>query len=163
MVHCRTMMHIIRQYWVHSHFAAVLTVATCLLTPLSVKASTPLSDEIPVITCSMQPLSSMLENTFVVADQRRQPEVAYRRTLTRFIQQHYTKLGHDIAIMRGNYLDSLHTLLGTTPTARQHCNQLFKDRLLNTTGSNGFAQAMLSLRFTLENNAETARTFPTHD
>lgn len=105
----------------------------------------------------------MLENTFVIADQRRQPEAAYRRTLTRFIQQHYAKLGHDIVIMRGNYLDSLHTLLGTTPTDRQRCNQLFKDRLLNTTGSNGFAQAMLSLRFTLEKDAETARTFPIND
>lgn len=139
-------------------FCVVLILLACLweIQPVTAAAFTP--EVSTVITCNVKPLSDMLHQTAVISDTKRQPEPAYRRTITRFIQQHYTKLGHELVTLHGGYLDSFHVLLGTTD--RPLCDQFFREALLNTGDSNGFTQAILQWRFHELDNTESVQLFP---
>lgn len=129
------------------------------LAPALLAAST-LPDDTPVGTCVLMPLETVLTLPAVNTDTWRSPEDAYRRIVSRFIRQHHTRLSQDMLISKGEYLESLHVLIGTDPQSRTSCDRLFQHLLLSTDNSAGFTQSILMQRFSTSTDSGNAETFP---
>ena len=102
--------------------------------------------------CQLQPLPELLVQPELQAERSDiEPLAYYQRQLARFIRQHYPRISSQLLEGKGQYLDTLHWLMGTQPAARADCEVLFRDMLLTSPSSQGFTQALLLERLAATN------------
>lgn len=85
-------------------------------------------------------------------------ETIYRMQLMRFVNAYYSDIARDLLRGEGQYLTSLHRLMGSTDD--KSCTKTYKDMLLLENNSPDFGFALWTLRVA-DSDAKTATTTTT--
>lgn len=97
--------------------------------------------------CQLSDVTALITQPELVTDNGISPEKAYRKLLSRFVSLHYTKVARDIVHEHGEYLKTLHHLMGIDERSASDCNPTLREMLLSSAGPASFTQALLLLRF----------------
>jgi hypothetical protein len=125
------------------------------------------TDSTRSVQCQLSDLTALITQPELVTDNGISPETAYRKLLSRFVSLHYTKVARDIVHGHGEYLKTLHHLMGIDEHSASDCNLTLREMLLSSAGPASFTQALLLLRFATPvelqapnttQNTETAET-----
>jgi len=129
---------------------AILLSGWCFLQP-SIAA------DIVVTDCALTPMEEQLQIAELRTNDPEYIEVNYRKRLLRFVNSYYSNIAEDLLRGQGEYLVSLHRLMGS---ANDGCTGAYKALLVQEVNSQDFGIALWTLRVAPQ---ETAQTWPAHE
>ena len=129
---------------------AILLSGCCFLQP-SIAA------EIAATNCVLTPMGEQLQIAELRTNDPEYIEVNYRKRLLRFVNSYYSNIAEDVLRGQGEYLVSLHRLMGS---ANDVCTDAYKALLVQEVNSQDFGIALWTLRV---GQQDTAQTWPTND
>jgi hypothetical protein len=126
---------------------AILLSGCCLL-----QSST--AADIAAIDCALTPLEEQLQIAELRTNDPEYIEVNYRKRLLRFVNSYYSNIAEDLLRGQGEYLLSLHRLMGS---ANDGCTDAYKALLVQEVNSQDFGIALWTLRV---GSQSAARAWP---
>lgn len=107
--------------------------------------------------CALIPIEEQLQVAELRTDELRidEPQYAeanYRKRLLRFVNSYYSNIAEDVLRGQGEYLLSLHRLMGS---ASDDCTMAYRDLLLQEVNSQDFGIALWMLRTANDVDAAT--------
>lgn len=108
--------------------------------------------------CALVPIEEQLQVAELRTDEPRmdEPQYAeanYRKRLLRFVNSYYSNIAEDILRGQGDYLVSLHRLMGS---ASDDCTVVYRGLLLQEVNSQDFGIALWTFRTSTGTDANTA-------
>jgi hypothetical protein len=115
--------------------------------------------------CVLIPLGEQLQVAELRTDESniaepQYAEAGYRKRLLRFVNSYYSNIAEDILRGQGEYLASLHRLMGS---ASNGCTMAYKELLLQEVNSQDFGIALWTLRAAPDNATTTAQVWAVPD
>ncbi len=129
---------------------AILLAGCCFLQP-SIAA------DIAATHCVLTPMEEHLQIAELRTNDPEYIEVNYRKRLLRFVNSYYSNIAEDVLRGQGEYLVSLHRLMGST---NEGCTDAYKALLVQEVNSQDFGIALWTLR---AGSQDAAQTWPTND
>lgn len=108
--------------------------------------------------CVLVPIEEQLQLAELRTDEQylAEPQYAqasYRKRLLRFVNSYYSNIAEDILRGQGEYLESLHRLMGS---ASDGCTMAYRELLLQEINSQDFGIALWTLRTATDTHIATA-------
>ena len=113
--------------------------------------------DIATTDCALKPMKEQLDIAELRTNDPEYIEVNYRKRLLRFVNSYYGNIAEDLLRGQGEYLLSLHRLMGST---NDSCTNAYKALLVQEVNSQDFGIALWTLRV---GQQDTAQTWPTND
>ena len=120
---------------------AILLLGWCFLQPC-----------IAVADCTLVPMDEQLQISELSTNDPEYIEVNYRKRLLRFVNSYYSNIAEDVLRGQGEYLVSLHRLMGS---ANDSCTDAYKALLVQEVNSQDFGIALWTLRAGSQDAAQT--------
>lgn len=123
--------------------AHCLQTACCVLL-LSVSAQTAFADN----ACELNALPEQLQTTELRTDTQQYAMTHYRSQLLRYVSNYYSQIADDLLRGDGEYLVSLHKLMGSAGagSTEMQCTATYRQLLLQEKSSQAFALALWQMR-----------------
>lgn len=114
---------------------------------LSLSASVFFADRVLAdTTCELNALPAQLQAPELRTDTQQYAMTHYRGQLLRYVSGYYSQIADDLLRGDGEYLQSLHTLMGSVAGANSQCTATYRQLLLQENSAQAFGLALWQLR-----------------
>jgi len=114
--------------------------------------ATGIATDIAAMDCALTPMEEQLQIAELRTNDPEYIEVNYRKRLLRFVNSYYSNIAEDLLRGQGEYLVSLHRLMGS---ANEGCTNTYKALLVQEVNSQDFGIALWTLRAGPQDAAQT--------
>lgn len=99
-------------------------------------------------SCALNPLPAQLETTALRSETQQYAMTHYRSQLLRYVSSYYGGIAGDLLRGDGEYLQTLHTLMGSAGegAVTSACTAVYRQLLLQENASQAFALALWQMR-----------------
>jgi len=129
---------------------AILLSGWCLL-------QSSVAADIAATDCALTPMEEQLQIAELRTNDPEYIEGNYRKRLLRFVNSYYSNIAEDVLRGQGEYLASLHRLMGS---ANGSCTNTYRALLVQEVNGQDFGMALWTLRVGPQ---DTAQTWPAYE